>query len=178
MAFNLILLVIVGILDIVLGGLLAYGFVRGLKNGFFLELSSFVSWLIGLIIAAKFSHYTKTFLCEHVSWNPKKVEFTAFILTFVLIVIGISFLAKLLTSVTSFVGIGILNKIAGGIIGTLKIALILSVILSYFEKINLNNVLASKQTLEKSLFFNPIQKTGLLISPFVESGMKEIKKKL
>ncbi|MGG7034864.1 MAG: CvpA family protein [Flavobacterium sp.] len=164
--------------DIVLGGLLAFGFIRGLKNGFFLELSSFVAWFIGLIIAAKFSNYTKIFLSEYVSWNPKKIEFAAFILTFVLVVLAISFLAKFITSISNFVGLGIINKLAGSIIGTLKIALILSVFLSYFEKINFNNVLANKQTLDKSLFFNPIQKTGILISPFLESGIKEIKKKI
>ena len=91
-----------GFLDIVLGGLLAYGLFRGLKNGLFVELGTFVSLLIGLYIASKFSDYTKTFLSGHVSWNPKTVQITAFILTFALVVLGISFLAKFLTSVASF----------------------------------------------------------------------------
>ena len=177
MPFNLILLVIVGLLDIVLGGLLAYGLIRGLKNGLFAELGTFVSMLIGLFLASKFSSFTKTILSGHVSWSPTTIQISSFLITFVLLVVGISFLAKFLTSVTSFAGLGIVNTLAGGALGMLKTVLIVGVFMSLFEKVNINNFFVKKETLNKSLFYNPIQKTGALVTPVVESGLKKVKEK-
>ena len=88
-------------LDIFLGGLLIYGFVRGFWNGFFIELASFVSLLLGIYVAIKFSYIMKSILVGHVSWNPKSIQIVAFILTFILVVIGISFLAKFLTKIAN-----------------------------------------------------------------------------
>ena len=81
-------------LDIFLGGLLIYGFVRGFWNGFFIELASFVSLLLGIYVAIKFSYLMKSIVASHVSWNPKTVQIVAFIITFILVVIGIKFMAK------------------------------------------------------------------------------------
>ena len=164
-----------GVLDIVLGGLLAFGLIRGLKNGLFVELGTFVSLLIGLYVASKFSNYAKTFLVGYVSWNPKTIQITAFVLTLVLVVLGISLLAKFLTTVASFASLGIINTLAGGFLGMLKIVLIVGVVMSLFEKININNLLVKKETFDQSLFYNPIKKTGSFVAPAVESGFKSIK---
>ena len=48
-----------GFLDIVLGALLAFAFYKGIKNGLFVELASFVSLLFGIYLAVKFSSLIK-----------------------------------------------------------------------------------------------------------------------
>ena len=163
-------------IDLFLGGLLIYGLVRGFWNGFFIELASFVSLLAGVYVAIKFSFFMKTFLGNHVSWNPKTIQIVAFILTFILVVIGISLLAKFLTRMANLASLGPLNKLAGSFVGGLKMILLLSVTLHLFEKINIGNAFAEKATLDDSLFYHPIQKTAALIYPAIKDGFMEIKK--
>ncbi|HLA55978.1 MAG TPA: CvpA family protein [Flavobacterium sp.] len=162
-------------LDIVLGILLLYGLIRGIWNGFFVEFASLVSLLVGIYVAIKFSNLTKNIIAPHVSWNPKTIQVVAFALTFILVVIGISLLAKVFTSIANFAGLGIFNKLLGGLFGFVKMVLILSVTLSLFAKINSGNAFAKKETLDKSLFYNPILKTAAWIYPSLESWYADLK---
>ena len=57
----------------------------------------------------------------------------------------------------------------------LKTILILSISLNFFQKINVNYTFADKTTIDKSLFYNPIQKIAAIIYPSVEEWYKEIK---
>lgn len=164
-------------LDIILGALLLYGFVKGIWNGFFLELASFVSLLIGVFLALKFSYVMQSILRNHVDWNPKTVQIVAFTLTFILVVVGISVLAKAFTTMANFAGLGIFNKLLGGFFGLLKMILILSVTLSLFEKINSNHIFTEKETLEDAKFYYPILKVSAFIYPSIESWYKDFDSK-
>jgi membrane protein required for colicin V production len=165
----------VGFLDIILGGLLLFGLVRGIWKGFFVELASFFSLLIGIYIALKFSYLVKSIIGSHVSWNPKTIQITAFVLTFIVVVVGIYLLAKFFTTVADFAFLGWMNKLGGGVLGVLKTVLIVGIVLNIFLKINYNHFLAKQETLDKSLFFNPIQKVSAFIYPSIEDGVKGMK---
>ena len=162
-------------LDIFIGVILVYGLIRGFWNGFFIELASFVSLLLGIYIAIKFSHLIKSSIASHVSWNPKTIQIAAFIITFIIVIIGISLLAKFLTKMANFASLGIVNKLAGSFFGLLKMVLILSVSLKMFQKINFDYEFAAKTTLDNSLFFIPIQNVSTAIYPSIQDGFKVIK---
>src|SRR5690606_19279465 len=123
---------------------------RGIWNGFIAELAALLSLVIGIWAALKFSHLTRSVLENHVSWEPRNIQIAAFILTFVLVVIGMSLIAKVLTKTAGLVGLGLVNKIMGGVGGLLKSVLLLSVILNLFSKINTHGVLISEETTENS----------------------------
>lgn len=160
-------------LDLFLGGILAYGCIRGLWKGLFVEMASFVSLLIGIYIAMKFSYLMRSIIEGHVSWEPKTIEITAFALTFIVVVVGIFLLAKLFTTIADFASLGIINRLAGGLFGLLKMTLILSILLSLFLKINYNEMLLSKEKQEQSLFFNPVQKVASFIFPMIKEWFPE-----
>lgn len=164
-------------LDIALGCLLAFGLYKGLRNGLFVELASLISLLLGIYFAIKFSSLAKEVLSNFVHWNPKTIQITAFIFTFLLVVIGISLLANILTKVANFAYLGWINKLGGGFFRVLKTVLIISVFLNFFEKINFNYLITKKETLDKSLFYRPIQKTAGFIYPSIEGWYKDLKKK-
>ena len=164
-------------LDIVLGVLLVYGLFQGIKNGLFVELASLISLILGIYIAIKFSYLAKVMLGGFVHWNPKTIQIVAFIITFLLVVIGISIMAKVLTSVADFAQLGVINKLGGGFFRLLKTILIASIFLNLFEKINFNNFFAQKETLDKSIFYRPIQKTAGFIYPSIEKWYDDLKKK-
>ena len=166
-------------IDIVFAVLLGFAVYKGLKNGLFVEIASFVALILGIYLAIKFSNLVGTvFTGIFPSWNPKYIEITAFIITFLLVVIGIHLSAKILTKLADFAFLGWINKIAGVIFSLLKTILALSVVLFIFEKININNMLLSKETQDSSMFYNPIQNISKAIYPTIEGWYEELKKEV
>ena len=164
-------------LDIILGVLLAFGLIQGIRNGLFVELASLISLILGIYFAIKFSFFAKEILAGFVHWNPKTIQIAAFIITFLIVVVAISLLAKFLTGIADFAQLGIINKLGGGFFRVLKTILIVSIFLNLFEKINFNNTFAKKETLDNSLFYRPIQKTAGFIYPSIEKWYGDLKKK-
>jgi membrane protein required for colicin V production len=72
--------------------------------------------------------------------------------------------------------LGWLNKLGGIVFGLLKTILILGIVLSLFQKVNYKNALVSKETQEKSLFFNPILKTSEFLLPVVSKWFTDLRK--
>ncbi len=163
--------------DIIVAALLVYSLYKGIKNGLFVEVASFISLLLGIYLAIKFSSLVAGMISKHVSWNPNNIQITAFILTFILVVIGVYFLAKILTGIADFAMLGWMNKLGGGFFRILKTILILSIFIALFEKINFNNTFAKKETLDKSIFYNPVKKVAAFVYPSIEKWYETFKEK-
>lgn len=162
--------------DIIVAALLAFSLYKGIKNGLFVEVASFVSLLLGIYLAIKFSSLMTGIISKHVSWNPTNIQITAFILTFILVVIGVYFLAKILTGIADFAMLGWMNKLGGGFFRVLKTILILSIFIAFFEKINFNNTFAKKETLDNYIFYNPVKKVAAFVYPSIEKWYETFKK--
>ena len=89
--------------------------------------------------------------------------------------VAIHLLAKMLTGVASFAFLGWLNTLGGGFFAVIKTVLLLGVVLSLFQKVNLNNMLISKETQENSLLFNPILKTSEFLFPVLTDWFTDLK---
>lgn len=157
------------IIDIVFAVLLGFSVYKGFKNGFFVEVASFIGLLVGIYVALKFSNWMGAVFSDiFPTWHSKYITITAFILTFILVLIGIHLSAKVLTKVFNGAFLGGMNKIAGVIFSVLKMILTLSVVLFIVEKININNLLISKETQKNSIFYHPIQNSAKAIYPTIE----------
>ncbi|MGN7811364.1 CvpA family protein [Flavobacterium sp. 22076] len=161
--------------DIIVATLLLYSLYKGIKNGLFVEVASFISLLLGIYLAIKFSSLMSEMISKHVSWNPTNIQITAFILTFILVVIGVYFLAKILTGIADFAMLGWMNKLGGGFFRVLKTILILSIFIALFEKINFNTF-AKKETLDNTIFYNPVKKVAAFVYPSIEKWYDTFKK--
>ena len=162
-------------LDIFLCAILGFGLFRGIWKGFFVELASFVSLIIGVFVAIKCSYLAQQIISSNVSWSPKTIQITAFTFTFITVVVGIYALGKFFTAVANFASLGILNKLAGCVFGVLKTGLMLSITLNIFQKVNVNYTFVAKATLDKSIFYFPVQKVAPFIYPSIEDWYKELK---
>lgn len=166
-------------IDIVFAVLLGFAVYKGLKNGLFVEVASFVALILGIYLAIKFSNLVGAIFSGFApSWNPKYIEITAFIITFLLVVIGIHLSAKILTKLADFAFLGWISKLAGVVFSLLKTILALSIVLFIFEKININNMLLSKETQDNSIFYNPIQNISKAIYPSIKGWYDSLKKKV
>ena len=164
-----------GLFDVALGIAFAYAFYKGCKNGLFVELASLVAFFIGIFIAFKFSHIAKNILENNVSWSPKTIQVFAFIITLLLVVAAIHFLAKVLSGIASFAFLGWANAILGGILGVLKAIVFIGIVFHLFQKININNMLISKETPENSILISPCMKAAETVLPMLGDWFNDLK---
>lgn len=162
-------------LDIILGLLLLWGFFRGLKNGLLVELASIIALIAGLFGAFHFSYLAADFLYKHWEWDEQYVNLTAFLITFILIVIVINLIGKLLTGLADAVMLGLLNRIAGAIFGTLKVAVILGAFLVFFDRVNTVYDIPGEESQRKSILYAPLRDIGVFVfgKVFRETNLKK-----
>lgn len=150
-------------LDIVLGILLAWGLYKGLKNGLFVELASLVALVAGIYGAIHFSYIASDYISENMDIGERFIKITAFLVTFIAIIILVGLAGKLLTKIADFAMLGILNKIAGGIFGVLKVAIILGAMLIFFEKVTSSLNFINKDTQNQSILYKPVRDIGAFV---------------
>ena len=158
-------------LDIILGILLLWGLVRGLMKGLFVSLASLIALIAGIYIAVHFSHIVGDYLKQYVDWQENAIKLSAFAITFILVVIGISLLGRILTKIADYAALGILNKLLGAVFGLLKFAFIASVILMFVDVINDKITFIDKETKDESLLYEPVRKLAPMILPTI---LKEV----
>lgn len=162
------------IIDIVLAALLLFGFVRGLFKGFFVEVASLVALILGVYGAIHFSGFAAEFLESKFEWEEKTINIVAFAITFVVIVFVIGLAGKALTKLADFAALGLINKLLGGVFGGLKVALILSVLLGVFDKMNNTLPFMEEEDLEKSSLYEPVKSVAPMILPnLIKSATEE-----
>lgn len=161
-------------IDIILGAFLLLGLIRGLIKGFFIELAGVISLIAGVYGAINFSFLIEEPLYNIVSWDDKYIELSAFALTFIIIVVGISLLAKFLTKLSKAVALGPLNRIFGGIFGLLKTAAFLSIILLFFSILNNNKTFVSQKNIQESMLYTPVKTLVPTILPSVLKEAREL----
>ncbi len=158
-------------LDIVIIVLLAAGLIRGLFNGFFVEIASLISLILGVYIASNFSHYIGNYLVKYISLEEQYIKLVSFIITFILVVLGVALLGKLITKVADEASLGLANRIAGGLFGALKFGLLVSVVFLLMEKVEKNFSIIPKEQKETSILYQPVKS----VAPLLYSKFSELK---
>lgn len=153
------------VIDIVLGALILFGLVRGFMKGLFVEVSSLVALIAGVYGAIHFSNFAADFLQTKTEWNEKTINIVAFAVTFIIIILAIALAGKALTKLANFAALGILNKLLGGLFGALKFALILSVILNIFGKLNSTITFVDEENIEETILYKPVKEIFPMIFP-------------
>lgn len=166
------------VLDIVLIALIGFGLVRGLINGFFVEIASVVALVAGVYGAIHFSNYAQTFIDQNSQWDDKTINIVAFAVTFVIIILVIALAGKAFTKLADFAALGIVNKLLGALFGALKIALILSVVLNIFDSFNRAIPMTDEQTIENSALYAPVKSFVPAIFPIILEKKKDLEEHL
>ena len=143
--------------------LLAYGLYKGLRNGLFVEIASIVALIAGTYGAIHFSYIAADYLSDLLSWEPLYIKLTAFVLTFLAIVIAVHLLGRFLTRFAEFAMVGFLNTLAGGIFGLVKVCVTLGALLIFFERANSSLDLVPSKTIKESVLYEPIKEIGAFI---------------
>lgn len=158
-------------LDIILAILLLTGLVRGFIKGFIFEIAVFGALFLGTYAAFKLSWWLQPYVLKIGNFSPFTVNLLCSVLMFALVCVGLFFLAKLFTGLVNIAALGIFNKILGAVFGLVKYAFVTSVLLYFFNLLDVKNHYLSSDKKAESRLYYPILK----MSPALLPMMKEIK---
>ena len=153
------------LMDIILGIILILSFVSGMKKGLFVTLASLVGLVLGLIGAIYFSEFAAGYLYEWFSWSEQTINIAARLVTFIGIVILISWAGKFLTKMADFAFLGIFNKLLGGVFNVLISAFIISVIFMFFTHWNPTNYVIPEERKDNSYLYEPVASLAPMLLP-------------
>lgn len=155
-------------IDIALGLLLLFAAIGGYRKGLISELAALAALILGIWGAIKFSHITSEFLVENFDWQWEHLNIVSFFITFVAIVILVHIVGSTVNKLAETVLLGFVNKLAGLVFGILKSALILSIILLIFDRIDEDIAVLPKDLKENSRMYEPIKNLAPTLFPFID----------
>lgn len=109
--------------DIVILVLLTIGAFRGFRKGFLLEIVGILALLLGIFGAIKLLQEGMEFLSEHFEISSQFLPYVAFLVLFILIMVGVSIIGRFIKKVIDLTPLGTLDNFAGAVVGVLKWAL-------------------------------------------------------
>ena len=151
--------------DIILFIPLFYAAWKGFQKGLIIELASIAALIAGIYVAANFSEITAEKLKEWFDIEGTWLGYISFIVTFVAVVFGVYALAKVIEKAVNMVALKLVNKLAGLAFGTLKVALIISIVLNLLGWLDRYIPVLSKSEPNKSLLFNSVKSIAPTILP-------------
>lgn len=149
-------------IDLIIALFLAWFAYKGFTKGLIIELASLAALILGIYAALYFSDVTADFLVTYFKAGKKHLSLVAFVLTFILVVIGVVTLGRILEKFIDILLLGFLNKLTGAVFGILKGMLILSLLLMLLAYMGVGNLLNEK-TRESSLFYEPVESVAPLL---------------
>lgn len=155
-------------IDIILGILLVLAAISGFSKGLIAEVASLAALILGIWGAIQFSYVTSDFLVEYFNLSTDYLNLISFVVTFVVIVILVHIVGNVVNKMVETVMLGFVNKLAGLVFGVLKSALILSIILVLFNKIDEDVHILPESAKENSRMYEPIRSFAPSIFPFIE----------
>jgi membrane protein required for colicin V production len=155
-------------IDLILGILLILSAINGFSKGFVEELSGLVALILGIWAAIHFSGSVGQYLTENFHWTFQHLSIVAFIITFVIVVILVQIIGSFFSKLVKAVSLGFLNRLAGLAFGALKGALILSIVLVVFDKLDKDVHIIAKKTKTESRLYTPIRNFAPGVFPFLD----------
>ncbi len=155
-------------IDIILGLLLVFSAISGFRKGLVAELASLAALILGIWGAIEFSYITSDFLTENFNLETEYLNIISFVVTFIVIVILVHIVGSAVNKFIETAMLGFINKLAGLAFGILRSALILSIILVVFDKIDEDVEILSKEAKAESRLYEPIRNFAPSLFPFID----------
>lgn len=124
-------------IDIILLLLLVLGAYKGYTKGLLLEIIGIIAFFVALIAGFQLLQWATDLLSTQVDISESLLPYIAFLLLFAAIVIGINLLGKALKKILDMTFFGTFDNFIGALVGLLKWALALSVLIWLFNTLEI-----------------------------------------
>lgn len=146
------------VLDIIIAIILLFFGIKGLKKGLIIEIVSLLAFGIGIYGAMHFSDFTAETMTDYIEINPKYLNTTAFILTFIILVILVNLIGRLVSKIVKNLNLGVFDKIGGFVFGGAKGILLCSLLLMVLNNFQVMGFVKPEMK-EQSLLYPHVEKT-------------------
>ena len=143
-------------IDIFILVILGLAAVKGFNKGLTVELFSLVAFFFGIFAALEFAAPVANALAEGSAWYGL-VLIGVFVLLFFVLSFLVNFLAKIIKKAVQLILLGWLDSLLGSLIGILKWAFILSVLLWVLQAVGFQ---LPKKDIESSRFYSYVAIIG------------------
>ena len=157
-------------LDIIIAIILLLFGVKGFRKGLIIEVVTLLAFAVGIYGAMHFSDFTAEHLKEFMEINPKYLNTTAFVLTFILLVILVNIIGRMVTKLIQAMNLGFFNKLGGARFGMAKGVLLCSIMVMVLNNFQLIGIV-KPEVREQSKLYPYIEETV----PYVYRGFDLVK---
>ncbi|MDE5422957.1 CvpA family protein [Ancylomarina sp. DW003] len=165
------------ILDILIGIPLIYAIYKGFTKGFIYEIATLLALILGVYGAIHFSDFTAEVIQDTFKYESQYMEYISFIVTFIVIVIGINLIGRVMDKTVEAVALGFVNRLLGLAFGLLKGILILSIVIRLLNYVNDRFNFISEEKKKESLLYEPMTYISDSIFDFFDSDFSSTKEK-
>lgn len=148
-------------LDIAIAVPLLYGLIKGFSNGLIKEITGLLSLIIGIYVAVNFSILLEPHLSGIFDNYEQFKPIIAFAVLFVSTILIIKLIGILANKLTKALALGFVSRIFGAVFGILKIALIVSFLLTVEARFEL----ITKGTKQASQLYEPTSNLLEILTP-------------
>ena len=152
------------IFDIIVYLSLAWAVFNGWRRGFLLQMLSLLAVVAALFFATQYGSELERILGIDVGVQGV----VGFIVIFVAAMILIAVFGYVLRAVFRFAGLGAIDVLLGILFSMAKVALIVSVLFSWFDNANKSYEWASRECVAESRWYEPVKEITDKLTPYFE----------
>lgn len=153
------------LVDIVILLCLVWGAYKGFRKGFIIQSFVVLSLVLAIWGGFAFAGRLEPFMQKHFQMSKVVCSVISFIIVFLLVLTLVYTSGHLISKVADIVALGMINRLAGAAFGIFANALILSVLILLFDRINDKKQFIPSDTLEKTYLYEPVGKLAPAIFP-------------
>ena len=153
------------IIDIILLLCLGWGAYKGFRKGFIIQSFVILALVLAIWGGFAFTGKLEPFMQKYFGISDAVCYIVSFIIVFSLILILVYTSGYLVSKVADVITLGMINRLSGAAFGIFANALILSVLILLFNRINDKKQFIGKETLEKTYLYEPVEKVAPAIFP-------------
>ncbi len=141
--------------DLVILGIVIVGVIFGLFKGLIKEVLSLLSLVLALIFSEMFSAKLNPYIAQIINAPTQIITIISYVIIFISTFILMLFIAKMLEKLLSKLHLSWFNTLLGGVFGGFKWTIIVSILLTVFNTLDLMFNFTNQQSKKDSILYYP-----------------------
>ncbi len=152
------------VIDIIVCVILLLAVWNGWRQGFVLQIGALAGIVAGIWVAMRFGAEVGTWL----HFDKSLAAPGGFVVVLIAVMVVLVIVARLLRRFFKFAGFGMFDSLLGVCVSIFKYLLLLGVLFSALDSLNRDDTLISKQKIDQSRSYRPIERLSDTVLPFLK----------
>lgn len=157
------------ILDIIILICLIPALIQGIFKGFISQAISIISLILGAWASARFTGTVYQWLAQYIPGSEQSLRIAAFVLIFIVVIVGLTLLGKLLEKVIKLVMLGWMNRLLGAVFALVKWLLVMGLLAVAFNSINETLGLVKPEVIAQSHLYPMLTGIADTVFPYLKN---------